>query len=134
MFHLYDNGFTVTFDNGYTASVRWGERNACLSLISDDVVAVNAEVACWLDDNSLSGNRQFIELPDWLDTDTCGQIAGYVSPSDVNDFLRWVENLPADEDEELLEFQAEQAYARDVMLEQQEYEDFENWMGGGEDW
>ena len=88
MFELWPTGFNITFENGYTASVRWGDGNHCHPpLISDLCLASpNAEVACW------NSNGVFRDLSGVLNCG--GPVGGWLDPSDVTMFLHWVQNLP----------------------------------------
>lgn len=48
MFRLNNNGFHITFENGWTMSVRWGTSDM-----------PHAETACWLDDGPTSEIKSY---------------------------------------------------------------------------
>ena len=92
MFRLSNTGYSMTFANGYTVSVRWHQ---CHHHVTDrtrdcdtDAIAamamdsVNAEVAV------RDPNGEFIETPFNGDT-----VIGWQSPDDVHEIMAWAREL-----------------------------------------
>lgn len=78
----YPKGFCLTFENGVTASVRWGEDNCCSNRENNDT-SPDAEVACW----RKGDNRGFAFIHQvWKEADICNN-CGYLSADQVVDFL-----------------------------------------------
>lgn len=84
-------GFQMTFDNGLTASVQWGAGNYCdnrntsdfgLYLFSKDAESNTAEVA-------VIYNGELINITPFLTNDQSndGEVAGWLTPSEIVDFL-----------------------------------------------
>lgn len=64
-FKLYRDGFVMTFDNGYSVSVRWGTHNYADYLANNDQdrpVSLTAEVAILLPSNSTFDFGKFYHL------------------------------------------------------------------------
>lgn len=94
-------GFQMTFENGLTASVQWGAGNYC-----DNHVPVDMDFSCKKDAYSDTAEiavlhgRKFLntshfqpeEDRDWMD-----DVAGWLTPEQVVDFLVRVMNCTADE-------------------------------------
>lgn len=86
-------GFQMTFDNGLTASVQWGAGNYCDNhclmnfSFSKDAESNTAEVAVLY-------NGDLIEITPFIteDVSTDGDVAGWLSPSEIIDFLVRVRN------------------------------------------
>lgn len=79
-----NKGFRMTFANGITASVQWGAGNYCDNHFSNDfsfskeASSDTAEVAAW------------DKCDNWITSklcDTCDDVAGYLSPEEVLQFL-----------------------------------------------
>ena len=74
----------MTFANGITASVQWGAGNYCDNYFSKDfsfskeASSNTAEVAAWNENNEWVTNKF---------CDTCYDVAGYLSPDEVLQFL-----------------------------------------------
>ena len=93
-------GFQITFDNGWTASVQFGPGNYCHNKDADgmevrsdvdfDIAAPDcpdAEVAAFASDGSQERHwHQF-------SADTDDTVKGWVSPSEVVEFLQLVEGF-----------------------------------------
>ena len=82
------NGFQITFENGYTVSVQFGEGNYCSFESTKE--CKNAEVALispdgWLMD--LSGKFDW-----WSFTD---EVNGYTTPDEVAELIAYAQALPA---------------------------------------
>lgn len=68
----YNNGFTMTFENGWTISVQFGRANYA-SIVGG--VSVNAEIAIWDKDNNwydfghdkVKGYCNTNEVAEWID-------------------------------------------------------------------
>lgn len=79
-----NKGFHMTFANGITASVQWGAGNYCDNYFSKDfsfskeASSNTAEVAAWNENNEWVTNKF---------CDTCDDVAGYLSPDEVLQFL-----------------------------------------------
>lgn len=84
-------GFTMTFENGLTASVQWGAGNYCDNHFpkdgdfswSKDAESNTAEVAVFNRHDSFMPIDDFI--PDDVSSDV--NVAGYLTPEQVVDFL-----------------------------------------------
>lgn len=78
-------GFHITFANGWTASVQFGEGNYCERRDAPDEKfhhsSPNAEIACW----DASGTFQRMESGD--------DVRGWMGPKEVLNFLIRVEGM-----------------------------------------
>jgi hypothetical protein len=84
-----NKGFHMSFENGWTASVQWGDGNYCSNRNLNAVsfggpvpASATAEIAAW--DNK--GN--WYRGKDWSDS-----VKGWCSPEEVAGFLYLVSNL-----------------------------------------
>lgn len=71
-FKLYRDGFVMTFDNGYSVSVRWGQHNYGDYLANNDQdrpVSLTAEVAIILSSNVAFGKFYHLDGYDYGDDD-----------------------------------------------------------------
>jgi hypothetical protein len=86
-FYLAPNGFTVTFDNGITASVRWGMGNYCRREDKSDFNrAMTAECA------ALDSFGEFVRVPGMTyDND---DVLPNRTPRQVLEFLNAVQRMP----------------------------------------
>jgi hypothetical protein len=90
MFNISLNkGFSMTFENGWTASVQWGEGNYCsnrnlrsVKLEGPVPASATAEIAAWDKDGNWYRGK------DWSDS-----VKGWCSPEEVAGFLYLVSNL-----------------------------------------
>jgi hypothetical protein len=93
MFNITLNkGFQITFENGWTASVQWGDGNYCSNRylfghnykrLGEPVPpSTTAEVAAW------DTKGRYYRGKDWSES-----IKGYCSPEEVAGFLYLVSNL-----------------------------------------
>lgn len=79
-----NKGFNMTFANGITASVQCGAGNYCDNHFSKDfsfskeASSNTAEVAAWNENDEWVTNKF---------CDTCDDVAGYLSPDEVLQFL-----------------------------------------------
>lgn len=79
-----NKGFNMTFANGITASVQWGAGNYCDNYFSKDfsfskeASSNTAKVAAWNENDEWVTNKF---------CDTCDDVAGYLSPDEVLQFL-----------------------------------------------
>lgn len=79
-----NKGFNMTFANGITASVQWGTGNYCDNYFSKDfsfskeASSNTAEVAAWNENDEWVTNKF---------CDICDDVAGYLSPDEVLQFL-----------------------------------------------
>lgn len=79
-----NKGFNMTFANGITASVQWGAGNYRDNYFSKDfsfskeASSNTAEVAAWNENDEWVTNKF---------CDTCDDVAGYLSPDEVLQFL-----------------------------------------------
>ena len=79
-----NKGSNMTFANGITASVQWGAGNYCDNHFSKDfsfskeASSNTAEVAAWNENDEWVTNKF---------CDTCDDVAGYLSPDEVLQFL-----------------------------------------------
>jgi hypothetical protein len=88
MFRTTGRGFTVTFENGWTASVQWGAGNYCANRYGydkprermDACESRDAEVAAWDADGRDHAFSRTVG-------DTC---KGWMSPHEVMKFLNMV--------------------------------------------
>jgi hypothetical protein len=89
MFRTTGRGFSVTFENGWTASVQWGAGNYCANRYGHDkpaherMVACesrNAEVAAW----DVAGNYYAFSKTEGDNS------KGWMSPHEVMKFLNMV--------------------------------------------
>ena len=93
MFQLENNGYNMTFENGYTVSVRW---HKCINYITGRTVgcstaameamatdSMDAEVAV------LDAAGEFLETP-FNEDDT---VIGYQRPDDVLKIMEWAAAL-----------------------------------------
>ena len=97
MFRLNNHGYSMTFENGFTVSVRWHKCTNYVTgrtLYSDDpdmnwrtmaTDSVNAEVAVI---HEASG--AFMETP----FDNSDTVVGYQSPDQVHEIMAWAKDLP----------------------------------------
>lgn len=97
-----NKGFTITFENGHTASVQFGWMNYCeagkasfASSIADPEArkathhSSDAEVASWDKDGNWTTRAVWPGIDD--------DVVGYLGPSDVLKFLNAVAALPTQE-------------------------------------
>ena len=94
MFQLGNNGYNMTFENGYTVSVRW---HKCIHYVTNRTLgphthdemeamatdSVNAEVAV------LDATGEFIQTP-FNESDT---VIGWTRPDDVLKIMEWAAAL-----------------------------------------
>ena len=97
MFKLANNGYSMTFENGYTVSVRWHQ---CINYVQNRELdsphtanynsvaknSVDAEVAVIADDGT------FISTP-FNDNDT---VIGWQKPHQVVQIMKWAMELEED--------------------------------------
>lgn len=89
-------GFHMTFPNGLTVSVQWGAGNYCDNhfpadldfTLTKDAKSDTAEVAVIGPDGEFIDPQQFFDR----DINSDGDVAGWLSPSDVVDLLVSVRN------------------------------------------
>lgn len=76
-------GFHMTFDNGYTISVQWGEGNYCSSpkSSSGNFEANTAEVAAW------DENGKWLKLGDGDD------VIGWQTPNEIAELITKISKL-----------------------------------------
>jgi len=100
MFYISDGkGFQITFSNGFTASVQFGEFNYCEYYVGlkkpkirkkgKNAHSRDAEVACFDKDGNL------ISLEGY-DKERVDKVIGFLTANEVLDFMNWVANLPPD--------------------------------------
>ena len=105
MFYISDGkGFQITFSNGFTASVQFGEFNYCEYYLGlkkpkirkkgKNAHSRDAEVACFDKDGNL------ISLEGY-DKERVDKVIGFLTANEVLDFMNWVANLPPDYAEQL---------------------------------
>ena len=95
MFKLSNDGYSMTFANGYTVSVRWHE---CIHYVTDrsldsDMDAVNATATDSVDAEVAvihDATTRFLETP-FNESDT---VIGWQSPDDVHEIMAWARELP----------------------------------------
>lgn len=86
------DGLRVTFDNGWTVSVQWGQGNYCenrdlpISKFEnhDSHPSPNAEVAIWHLDEPLHHLGAFDEVVGWLDPDRVILLMAAVQSGDIS--------------------------------------------------
>lgn len=89
-------GFHITFANGLTASVQWGNGNYCDNHFprdmdfscTKDAESNTAEVAVFRKGNMIDANDF---MPDGVEY-SCDIVVGYLTPEQVVDFLSNVKN------------------------------------------
>ena len=87
---IQSKGFQMTFANGYTVSVQFGQYNYCNGYDNsheNGVTNTNAEIAFW---HSAIDMERLLEIP--FET---GTVSGYKSTDEVFEFMRYVKELPA---------------------------------------
>jgi hypothetical protein len=93
----YDTGFVIQFPNGYAASIRWGERNYCVSINPDhtnsDMAALDAEAAAFVWDLSEGDAPGFYHVDGFSYSDG-DDVLPCLSPDNVAEFIYKVANLP----------------------------------------
>jgi len=85
------NGFQITFANGYTVSVQWGEGNYCdnrdnraANKFADNIPGVpckNAEIAAW----DSAGK--------WVDMENGDVVDGWKTPEEVAAFIQKISSI-----------------------------------------
>lgn len=90
-------GFHMTFDNGLVASVQWGAGNYCDNHFPDD-----SDFSCTKDAKSDtaevavidSSTGKFVDANQFVpeDIQSCDTVIGWLTPSQVVDFLGRVKN------------------------------------------
>lgn len=91
-------GFQMTFENGLTASIQWGAGNYC-----DNHYPTDMDFSCSKDAESNTAeiavfdNRwEFLDPQDFFpyEISSDGEVAGYLTPSEVVDLLVAVRDYP----------------------------------------
>ena len=84
---LFSNGFCMTFNNGFTASVRWGKGLYCTKISCDHTLASakDVEVAIY------HPKGHFYKHPSWIPDHY--DVAGYIRIGDIPSFLKSVQEI-----------------------------------------
>jgi hypothetical protein len=96
-----NKGFHMTFENGLTASVQWGLGNYCDNRFNYDLdfsgktpgESNTAEVAVF------NSSYDFMDIGDFVPAECYGcddQVAGYLTPDHIAEFLMNVKNYKAE--------------------------------------
>ena len=97
-FTCNNGGFQITFENGLTASVQWRSGNYCDNYSSPFTNAFQesntAEVAVF----DTAG--EFVNMDYFYNGNNDGEVAGFLSPEDVAEFLYKVSSFDTAKNEE----------------------------------
>jgi len=96
---VYNRGFKMTFENGITISVQWGEGNYCeregwqTDLMADckksQTKSTDAEVAIWDDCGNWITKEAFSEV---YGKDLDDEVEGYLTTDQIAELIQWAKS------------------------------------------